>query len=141
MQFEIWRELVLLITYELLQNFLMSSNDNGGTFIKLVDETCVLFHSFEALAKHWVYQDVLLVCADKKFTGSLLLLALAVPNMFNLLKNFEEGEQLLTLLLPQFKASDITKQVNNFLWGHSLAEKRIKKEGTLIHTESPLLGR
>ena len=119
MQFEIWTESALQIIYELLQNFLMSSNDNGGTFFKLVDETCVLFHSFEALAKHGVYQDVLLVCADKKFTGSMLLLALAVPNMFNLLKNFEEGEQLLTLLLPQFKASDITEQVNNFLWGHS----------------------
>ena len=85
MQFEIWTELVLQIIYELLQNLLMSSNDNGGTFIKLVDETCVLFQSFEALAQHGVYQDVLLVCADKKFTGSMLLLALAVPNMLNLL--------------------------------------------------------
>ena len=139
MQFEIWTELVLQIIYDLLQNLLMSSSDNGGTIIKLVDETCVLFHSFEALAKQGVYQDVLLVCADKKFTGSMLLLALAVPNMFNLLKNFEEGEELLTLLLPQFKASDITKQVNNFLWGHSQVENRIEREGTLIHTESPLL--
>ena len=69
----------------------------------------------------------------------MLLLVLAVPNMFNLLKNIEEGEELLTLLLPQFKASDITKQVNNFLWGHSRVENRIEREGTLIHTESPLL--
>ena len=114
-----------------VQSLLMSSNDNGGTFIKLVDETCVLFHSFEALAKHGVYQDVLLVCADKKFTASMLLLALAVPNMFNLLKNFEEGEELLTLLLPQFKASDITKQVNNFLWGHSQVENRIERDKNL----------
>ena len=105
--------------------FLMFSNINDRDFVKLVDDKLFSLDTFEALAKHEAYQDVMLVCADKKVPGTRLLLALAIPHMGELLRKDQEED--LTLLLPQFKASEISNAVDEFL--RSNLQVEIKSEG------------
>ena len=103
---------------------LMFSNINDRDFVTLVDDKLFSLNTFEALAEHEAYQDVMLVCADKKVPGTRLLLALAIPHMGELLRKDQEED--VTLLLPQFKASEITNTVDEFL--RSSLQVEIKSE-------------
>ena len=91
-------------------------------FVKLVDDNLFSFNTLETLTDHEAYQDVMLVCEDKKVAGTRMLLALAIPHMGEVLGERQE-EEGLTLLLPQFKASEITNAIDNFL------RAEIKSEG------------
>ena len=87
----------------------MASSANERSFVKLVDDNLFPFSTLETLADHETYQDVRLVFEDKAVAGTRLLLALALPHMGEILqgRQEEQDEDVVLLLLPQFKTNSI----------------------------------
>ena len=121
----------------------MTSSANERSFVKLVDDNLFPFSTLETLADHETYQDVRLVFEDKAVAGTRLLLALALPHMGEILqgRQEEQDEDVVLLLLPQFKASEITDAVDKFLQASEIKSEREfhevsqVKENTLLHLD------
>ena len=90
-----------------------------------------------AMAKDKKNQDCKLRCKEGKVVSSVrILLALAYPTMMEVLKEREDDEEELVLILPDFQAEEVNTRFDDLFRGKIKLEVPVKKENVELDLDA-----